>query len=76
MSTVSLVILNKKKKSGLGLIFLLFGLVIAINYYLRLEICVVCVGIFNLKCLLLECVIPQLGQIYFCKPETGLKHSF
>ena len=71
MSTVSLLILNKKKKSGLGLFRKKKKY--KYSYFLFL---IVYVGIFNLKCLLIECVIPQLGQIYFCIPETGLKRLF
>ena len=34
-----------------------------INIYLRLKICFVCAEIFNLKCLLLEFIVPNLSQI-------------
>ena len=37
--------------------------------YLRLKIRVVCEGNFILKCLLIEFVIPNLSQNYFCLPK-------
>ena len=38
---------------------------------------VLCVeGIFNLKCLIIEFVILNLNQIYFCIPEIMLSKNF
>ena len=43
---------------------------IAINDYLRLKIRVGCVGNFGYQMLLLiEFIMPNLGQIYLCIPE-------
>ena len=51
-------------------IFLLrFGLANAINNYIMLKISVVCVESFNLNCLLVEFLMPNLSQIYFCIQE-------
>ena len=42
----------------------------AINNCLRLQIRVVCGRNFYLKCVLIEFVIPNLIQIYFCKTKN------
>ena len=42
-----------------------FGLVNAINSFLRLKIRVVCVGNLTLKCLLIEFVIPNSESDFF-----------
>ena len=39
------------------------------NIYSSLNKAVVCGGNFNLNCLLIELVIPNLSRILFCKPE-------
>ena len=51
------------------------GLANAIYNYLRLKIRVLCVGNFNLKCLLIEFVIPNLSQIIFVY-QKSLKRTF
>ena len=54
----------------------MWGLTNAINDYLRLKIRAVCLRIFNLKCLLIELVIPNLSQIYVCMPEIYKNECF
>ena len=57
---------------GLNIYFLLkFGLANAINDYLRLKFVLCALGIFNLKCLSIKFVTPNLSQIYFCIPENN-----
>ena len=46
-----------------------FGLVNAIDTCLRLKICVVWLGIFNPKYILIEFTIPNPSLIYFCISE-------
>ena len=49
---------------------IIFGLANANNDYLKQKIVLRAHGIFNLKCLLVEFVIPNILVRFFCIPEN------